>query len=530
MTIIKTPFFAFFLIVSFLTGLPLFLNETAFYVLGCVVLYIAISPLIKNKWWKLFLFSLMLFSPPSLPNYWTLRVYREFVYLSLTFIVVSFAIGLFLRLNEKKITIFCWVIGLGISMGAFMITREEGVWIYPMVFLLLLLCVQRILKEKFIDKWQRISVLLLPILLWNIPILLISFLNYSHYGFWGTSEQLDPELNRVLNSLDRINVKNEKWHPTIQISKNALEEAYAVSPSFSLFKDEIEQLTPSWNGHDDWEMDNKPKWYLDQYGNGGSEIGKGFFLWLFREAVYSKGYFDEVYPKDIFRNIADELELACNNGELDCNTSQSLPFVGSINRMHSPIIIRMFFETFINVLNFNFNYINPITLNISQWGSWPENNFDYKFFVEFAYNPINYLELNQSTDQIQKVNGKIDLRVQILALKEKLVYIIYDVYKLLTLPLFFLGIFSLILFIVYEVKNKLKNDLGQLLPIAFFLLGLFVFRLLTLSIVDSTTSNPARFYSISTYIFIFIFIGIVDIKFLSGFLQSLNQTIPKKKG
>jgi len=44
MTLIKGPFYAFFLIGSFLTGLPLFFNETVFYVIGCFSLFIANKP------------------------------------------------------------------------------------------------------------------------------------------------------------------------------------------------------------------------------------------------------------------------------------------------------------------------------------------------------------------------------------------------------------------------------------------------------------------------------------------------------
>lgn len=529
MTLLKAPFFAFFLIASFLTGLPLFFNETLFYIFGCIVLIIAISPLIENKWWKLMLFSFILFSPLSLPNYWILRVYREFVYFSLTLYVVSFSIGLFLRLKEKKLILFRWAIGLGISMGAFMITREEGVWIYPMLFSLLLVGGYSIFKGKFDDKWQRSGILLFPILLWYIPILVVSMINYSHYGFWGISEQLDPEFNRVLNSLDSIKVINEKWHPTIQISQNALEQAYVVSPSFSLLKEEIENIIPSWNIHDDVAMSSKPGWYLDQYGTGGSEVGKGFFLWLIRDAVYIEGYFDDgLYPEEVFSQIADELESACDNGELDCSSSRSLPFVGSIDRRHIPIIIKMFFETFINLLNFN--YINPSSLDFSQWGAWTENNWDYKYFEEFTYNPINYLEMNQTSENDELINGKIDLRVRMLPIKEKIINFFYDLYKPLTLPFFVLGIFSMIFFIILTFRFKQKNDLGSFLTIATFLLGLLVFRLLTLSIVDSTTSAPGRLYSISNYNFIFIFIGIIDIKLLVVCLQILKQTFSRKRG
>lgn len=289
MTLIKGPFYAFFLISSFLTGLPLLFNETVFYIAACLVLFFAFSPMIKNRWWRLLLFTTLLFCPASLATGWTLRVYREFVYFSLTLYVVAFSIGLFLRLDQKITSLLFWSIGLGVSMGAFMITREEGVWVYPILFLLLITCIVFILKKKLDYKVWRSLLILFPILLWYVPSIIITSLNYSSYGFWGTTEQLEPEFNRVLNTLGRI--KSSTWYPFIQITKEARMKAYNASPLFNELKDSIETAVVNWQSADDISTNMKPEWYISQYGNGGSEIG-AHFLWLFRDVVYTRNAID----------------------------------------------------------------------------------------------------------------------------------------------------------------------------------------------------------------------------------------------
>lgn len=505
MTIIKAPFYAFFLIFSFLTGLPLYLNETIFYILGCIILFLAVNPIVTNKWWKLFLFTMVLYNPASLPNFWMIRVYREFVYLSLSLFVLAFAIGLFVRLDEKKVVVLGWVLGLGASMGAFMITREEGVWIYPSILFLLFYGIYKVVRKKFTDRWIRGGLLLLPILLGYIPIFLISFLNYHHYGYWGVTEQLDRDFTRALDALDRIKPKNEVWHPAIQISHAAREEAYAVSPLFASLRDEIESIVPLINVYDNLSMSYKPEWYLREYGDGGSEIGS-HFLWLFRDVVCHKGYCENATTaKEFYKQLANEIETACDAGRLVCSSSKSIPFIGRIDQKHYSIILRMFFTNLsliqkMEIQTMKFNNV----LNISNWPSSPDFSESFDLFEQFAYNPVQKLQINATNDPVV-VSGKIDLRYRILPLKEKLIVKITEVYRVI----YKLGFgISFILWILSACLLSLRRQLEDqilMLILTFFVFSLFIIRLLTLTIVDATTSVAGIIYGPSIYIFVDVF-------------------------
>jgi len=503
MTLIKGPFYSFFLIFSSLTGLPLFFNETVFYVGACIILYFAFKPLIKNHWWRLLLFTLLLFCPASLATNWTLRVYREFVYFSLTLYVLAFFVGLFLRLDRKISTILFWSIGSGLSMGAFLITREEGVWIYPILFLLLIVCVVFIWKKRLDHKAWRSFLVLLTVFLWYIPTIFVSSLNYSYYGFWGTSEQLETDFNRVLNALGRI--KTSTWHPAIQITKEARMKTYDVSPLLYEMKDEIENAVIGWNYSDDLAMEAKPSWYLSQYTNGGSEIGNGHFLWVFRDAVYQKGYYAEgKYPHEFYMELADQLESACNDGRLDCSARGKIPFVGSIDPRQYPIILRMFIENSFHLLNLD--SIGIASLDIKTWPAWPENNNDYRYFEEFVYDSLDGRGIPSGRDaQYSLINGKTDLRLKILPFKEKIMGKISYIYNVFTLPVFVVGFLGWILLLVLSISRRQKDTHNLYLIISIFILGLLFSRLMTLTIMDATTSVPGFAYSASNYIFIYIF-------------------------
>lgn len=504
-TLIKGPFYAFFLVGSFLSGLPLYLNESLFFLGASVVFFFALKPIIKNKWWLFFCFAFIMFIPSSLATGMHLRVYREFVYFILTLYVTAFAIGLFLRVKQKPAKMAPWSIGLGLSMGAFMLTREEGIWIYPVLFAFFVLALIIIWREKGNKKIHRSIFILLPLILWYLPILLVSYLNYSHYGFWGVTEQLEPEFNRVLNSLARIETDDE-WHPAIQISSSARQAAYEASPTLAKYQETIERYVISWGPADNSAMKLKPDWYINKYGIAGNEIGNAHFSWLVRDLVAHNGFYnDGRYPKYIYTQIADELELACQEGQLDCKAKKRLPaMVGAIDARHLPIIIRMFKENFSDMIKYDRVKIASLDINKS-WGKWPRNNEDYWVFEQFAYNPIDTINTVADDDLPKIIEGVTDLRYRTIIYKEKAMNLILDFYQLIIFPSFLLASIAYFILVFRSIKAKEIFNLNGFLITATFLLGLFISRLMTLTIIDATTSMPGMAYIASIHIFPLLF-------------------------
>lgn len=518
-TLIKGPFYAFFLVLSFLSGLPLYLNETIFYVGACLTLFFALKPLLSNYWWRLFIATFLMFTPNSFTIWMHLRVYREFVYYSLSLYVIAFTIGLLLRLEYKPKYLLFWSLGLGLSMSAFLLTREEGIWIYPMLGIVFIIGLIKIWRQGNRRKpFLKSLLLLLPIPVWFIPIIIISFLNYSNYGFWGVSEQLEPEFNRVLNTLARIETE-ENWHPAIQISKSARLAAYDVSPTLGQFEDLIERYVEGWNIADNKSMALKPEWYLSEYGDGEDELGNGHFLWLLRDVVYARGYYsDGSYPKELYRQIGNELEMACQSGELVCKKKTYLPaIVGGIDKRHIPIITQMFFENIIHMVKLDFTTIHSLDID-NHWPVWPVDNEDYAVFEQFSYNPIDTIDTVKSDDLPRNINGVIDLRFRILLKKGKFMEEITKIFDIILFPLSILALsFWFILVFITLFRNSKKEHLDFLL-ISFFVLGAFLSRIGTLTIVDATTSIPGIFYSQSTQIFLTLF-SILMLTWGINFLQ-----------
>jgi hypothetical protein len=523
MTLIKGPFYGFFLVFSFLSGMPLFLNETLFYILACISMFYAISPLIKNPWWRYLFFVTMLFIPASLTTSFNLRVYREFVYFSLTLFVVVFALGLFLRLEKGYSPLIFWSVGLGISMGAFLLTREEGSWIYPMMGLLLLGGVVMVWKRNIEKKWYRIILILLPIFIWFIPILIVSSINYKYYKFWGTSELLDKDFNRVINTLGRIKTKD--WYPFSPINNESVDNAAGVSPKFAELTSSINESSKAFQSYIDSYMTQQSSWFYEKYYVNGAAVGS-HFVWMFRDVLASKGYYDKgVYPREQLVALADELETACEINSLDCMPFINIPTVTSLKQEHLPIIMKFFHENILYILKLHSDITGFPTLDLRTWPSYV-NEFNY--FDEFTYNPMDSRLQGYSGDDLW-IDNNLDIRYKTIEVKETALQIILKTYQLFTLPIMILMGLSWLIFVIYCAVNKCKIFSFQYFAVFLFLIGLLITRVMLLSIINATSSIIGRYYAASCYIFLYLFVLISLFALISKLKTVFRKEIVDKK-
>lgn len=506
-TLVKVPFYPIFIIASYASGLSLLLSETVFWVMACAVLYAALSPLIREAWWRLLLVTLLMYSPPSLASDWNLRVEREFVYFAVTVFVTACAIGMFLRLDKGVGRFLLWSIGLGASMGAFLLTREEGIWIYPAMFCLLLACLVLIWRNGTDRKWLRSGIVLLPIIIWYIPTLVVCWLNYSTYGLWGTTEQLDPDFVRVLNTLSRI--KTTTWYPFIQITAEARTKAYQASPLFAALEPAIDSQIPLWQPWDDLSISAKPAWYLQQYSNGGSEIGQ-HFMWLFRDVVYNSGaYASGRYPQGFYKALADQLESDCSNGRLSCTAPRLLPGIGNVDSRDYPIILRMFSDaiTRLLVLDHKDPFVQVSYFDFEHWQAY----FDaFKYFDEFTYNPMQIQPPGAGTAASFDIEGKTGASLKMLRVKSAMMRGVVDMYRALTLPLSLIAFSAWCVFVIVAISRRPSGMRAPGLIVSVFLMALFFSRVMVLAIFDATTTIPATTnYAASNYVFIYTFLGLM---------------------
>ncbi len=363
MTLIKGPFYPIFIALSNLIHAPLLLSEQVLYLLACAIFLISMSPLINLLWivkrshkFKYIIISilglLLIFNPISTDVSPATRVVRNGIYPALTLLTISLFIAL---LSYRKSVAWKYLIisiFSGIILSSFWLTREEGVWLIPFCVLILAYTFGLIFVEKkTILHWKfKIALLTFPFLILWLSIFTISKINYSYYGVKNVTEFNTPQFLDAYSSLTRVGAG--KWYAQIPVSQAQLNAIYKVSPLSLKLKSYLEgkAILP----------DISLTSYL--YPNYHNEIAGGWFMWAFRNAVASAGYYKNGRTAmNYYQSLANQINKACNEKKINC--------LYSTGAMYPPFnkgYVKPFFDSMGNSFKFlsGFESYNPKPSNI----------------------------------------------------------------------------------------------------------------------------------------------------------------------
>jgi hypothetical protein len=517
MTLIKSPFYAFFLTASHFTRLPLMLTETIFYVLACLLFLLALSPLPGSPWWKLAGFAFVLFNPAALLTSTNIRVYREFVYLSLLLYVAAFATGLLVRSTARPVRMVWWALGLGVSVGAFLLCREEGVWIFPAVLLILAAALKKVWEKPLDLQIGRTALLLLPVLLWNVPSWYVARLNYLNYGWGIVQEESARDPQRLLSTLSRIRT-SAPWHPAVQIPAQARVAAYGASAQMDSLRPWIEGGMPEWNQWEDQLLTRKPAWYVAEYGGDGGDLDNTYFMWLLRSAVADAGHARTGESARVFyEQLANQLEARCASGDLECGPALPVPLVGSFQKEHGSIALRMLRDDIPAFLELE--YITVPDLNIRQWPAWRSREPNQPYFQEFTFDPVDTVNASGV------LTNETRVQMRELARRPHLFRIIRAVYRRMTLPALGVSVAgTLLLFMGF--RGRLRHSEGtDYLWIMLFLLIMLFSRIILLVAVDAMTFAAGMDYITSAYPLLYALLAVTGLWLLTTLPRAIHPRV-----
>ena len=301
LTLAKMPFFPMWAAASFGLGLPLLLGEQLLYAASCAAVVCAIRPVVKSEGARLALFALLLWSPWSFADQVMTRAAREGIYASLGLLVFASAVGLALRQGSSRTTLVRWAVLLGSSGAALWLTREEGVWIVPMV--LLGVCVGGIRNPS---RRRLIAAVGVAVTVWSGVIGFVLWKNWARYGIAVLSEQTSGPFVDAFRQM--VRVRTSYWRRFVPLPREAREKLYLVSPSFARLRNYLE-------GPD------QPNWIAIQCKPSGvcDEIAAGAIHWAIREAASQENLLRTgPAARQYWLQVAREIEDACRRHALDC--------------------------------------------------------------------------------------------------------------------------------------------------------------------------------------------------------------------
>jgi hypothetical protein len=308
MTLAREPMFALFLAATSILHIPLYLALAVVYAATCVLMIMALRPLMPCCGLRFGLFVVLLFNPITYDSEEYMYGNRQCLLPFLVMLILASLVAFYARREQPLNRQWPWGLGLGFALAAFWLTREESVWLLPAIVSAWLYLVWVIWRQPTGRRTARLFVVfVLPFLLWLAGLGAVGFLNWRHYGVFTTNERSHPSFKAAYGSL--LRVKHEKEIPYVAMPRKTRMKVYQVSPAFNELRPFLEgPLGEAWarsSAHVTPSL-AKPR-----------EIGGGWFVWAVRDAVYLSGHARTGTEAMIYyAQLAREVNEACDGGLL----------------------------------------------------------------------------------------------------------------------------------------------------------------------------------------------------------------------
>jgi len=325
LTLAKGPMYSFFIAAVFLTGVPLFLAHHLLYAAACGLFILALRPLVPNPALRLGLFTVLLFNPVTYDALIHMRVLRQQIVHSEVLLILAGMIALYSRLREPLRRLVPWAVLTGVSLSAFVLTREESIWLLPCAGLLWAVVIGAVWLERSADRLPRLLVVIaLPLALWVTGPLAVATLNHHHYGVFTTCEFNQRDFKDAMGALMRV--EPVRWQAYLPVPSEVRQRLYPLSPAFATLRPELDGPTgESWASMTE-TLTGRP--------NSEHEIGGGWFMWALRRAVHDTGHAHSGAESAAFyRQVAAEVNAACDTGKIAAGPTRS-GFLPPLRKAH----------------------------------------------------------------------------------------------------------------------------------------------------------------------------------------------------
>ncbi len=313
-TLAKGPFYSLWIALLYWVGIPLGLGVQLAYAGACAAFTRACRPALRSGVALLAIYALLLWNPMSFEAPTMGRIIRQQIYTPLSIAVLAGLVGLYCRRTESMRRQLPWAILLGLSFACFWLTREEGVWLVPSVVLLASAAAVWAFRGSRDQGREMLRSLGLAAAFAALPLVLVSWQNYRHYGWFGTVEFQSTEFQDAYGALMRVKIGPEI--PYVPVTRQAREAMYAISPAFAKLQPYLEgEYGLGWAG---------ASTYVTKIPAEEKQIGGGWLIWALRDSVAAAGYCHSAREAlDFYGRMAGEINAACDAGRLPAYARRS---------------------------------------------------------------------------------------------------------------------------------------------------------------------------------------------------------------
>lgn len=461
LTLAKGCFYPIWIALVARLGIPLLLSQQLLYLLAVLALVGAVRPMGYGPWRLLVLGAALWFNPGTY-TVSVLRVIREGIYPALTLLVIAGFVGTLLRASVGSWrAVGPWLLLSALSLSAFWQTREEGVWLLPFLAGVVAFVFARQWWVRAPRGWSAALACAIPLLAIPCSNGIVALINQAHYGIAVTVEFKAHDFTAAYGALTRV--KPKQIVPHVQVSKEARDLIYRVSPAFATLEPLLEGPVGK-----SWGPVARTEWPELKAG----EIGGAWFVWAFREAVARAGYYaNGKTAMGFYRRLASEVNSACKAGKLDC-----LPPRASMLPPWVPGYGKAMLKTFARAAQFTVSFAGMSADPTPSAG----DDSTLALYRELTHDRI----APRGTLSDTRARSRASRRA---AGKARLLDRVMELYRAVMPILAGLALFAFILQIVEAIR---KRTITESWVVQAGLLGALLARLLILSLID-VSSFPA---------------------------------------
>lgn len=325
LTFIKGPMYPIFLALAAAFQIPITLAATGFHTF---TVYIFRQALLAAHFPKLVVNAttlIVLFNPMLIPQ----QILRDYLNSSLLLLVSAFCIRLVFSDKKRRAHSPLIGLGLGFAIGIFSLTREESIWIAPLIFSTLLAFLYKDFRDKGIRN-RKLIVLTLIGAGFVAPQVAVGVINEQTYGSFTLIERNSEPFSGAMRAL--FSAEPASHVDYIPVPENTRNKLYELSPAFAELKPYFENQGSQWTTGLCWIY----KWTCGEYAGG-------WFEFALRDAVASKGYYSNPdSASSYYMRLKDEINSLCRAQRLSCSEVPSGAFPSLSKKQISNLPASMF--------------------------------------------------------------------------------------------------------------------------------------------------------------------------------------------
>ena len=312
-TLIKSPVFPFFVVLIHKLNIGYIKFLSLINIFSVLLFIIAISKRYKSKKVLLLVYLILLFNPITFNMDSTQRLYRNSLIPSVSLMIISGYIALFIRRNNKLYKNIGWLLMICITLPVFYYLREDYIWIFPCIFFLFVLSIIfNIVEKKNIKIINTCIYIIIPIVLIQLFGYFIAIENEKNYGLKVITINDNTNYSNAMNAI--YITKTYDDYPKVNVTKEKIDRLNAISPAFARVGLYIKQYIDSYQ-----KLDSNPQ---------DGELENGWFSFAMMKAVKDCGNVSLAEEQNIYGEICNEIHSAFADGRLEMQ--KTMPFLNSV--------------------------------------------------------------------------------------------------------------------------------------------------------------------------------------------------------